>query len=88
MQLFIKTLSGQQFIIDAQPTDTIASLKTQIHQTKKIPLDQIALSFGGEQLEDTKTLGDYDIRYAQTINFYPMSYGKGNFLRAMDVSSK
>ena len=62
MRILIKTLTGLTIILEAQPTDTIAHLKSMIDNKEGIPANRQRLFFGKKQLEDQQTLRNYDIQ--------------------------
>ena len=68
MHIFVKNLKGITFTLDVTPKDSIEDVRIKIQEKDGAPPEQQRLIFAGRQLEDGRTLTDYEIGHEATLH--------------------
>ena len=68
IQITVRTLTGKDIPLEMESTDTILALKVKIQEREGVPPAQQRLIFAGKQLEEAKTLADYNIQQGATLH--------------------
>lgn len=74
MPIFVKTHDSRTLTLETEPNDTIYAIKVMIHEAESIPVEQQRLIFAGKELDESKTLSDYNIQRDSTLHLVQRTY--------------
>ncbi|CAG8475200.1 5876_t:CDS:1 [Dentiscutata heterogama] len=84
MKIFLKTLSGESYILYCKGSHTIDRIKRKISEKKGIPPDRQKLIFNGCELKNGLTLADYNISNNSIIYFVRHLKGEESIISCLN----
>lgn len=66
--MLARRLNGKTYTLSVEESDTIKTVKEKIEVMEGIPPVVQKFSYDGRQLEDDKTLSDYNIYHGETLH--------------------
>lgn len=68
MTIYVMAPTGKKTTLDVLPSDSIEKVKQKIYNKEKIPPDEQNLTSDGKEMENSRTLNDYNIEKESTIH--------------------
>lgn len=66
--IFIKTLTRRTISLDVDPDQTVETIKSMIEEKSGTPADQQVLVLAGNELEDGRTLSEYNVQSESSLH--------------------
>ncbi|KAI1755715.1 hypothetical protein F4782DRAFT_486668 [Xylaria castorea] len=83
----VKTTSGKTIRIQCSSSETIENIKKALQDAEGIPADQQRFIYHGNQVEDGRTLSDYNLRNNDVLHMVLRLRGGGGGYRHMGVAA-
>ncbi|KAL9236138.1 hypothetical protein vseg_010843 [Gypsophila vaccaria] len=87
MQIFVKTLRGKTITVESEESERIENLKWKIQEKEGIRVEQQGLIYGGKQVEEGRTMGEYNIEKESTIELVLRLRG-GTMIKVKTLTGK
>lgn len=68
MLVKVKTLTGKEIEVDVEPKEKVIKIKERVEEKEGIPPQQQRLIFGGKQMNDDKTIGEFNIEGGSVLH--------------------
>ena len=87
MQIVVRSLTGRNTNLEVSPSDTIDDVKIMIQNEEGIPPEQQRLIFSGRQMEDDRTLSEYNIQNGANLHMMLRLRGMISTFTSNDTSN-
>ena len=76
-EIVVKSLTGETIVFMVYGNTTVEEVKEMMQEAQGIPIDQQRMIFAGKQLEDDRTLADYNIGHNDVLHLVLRLRGQG-----------